>query len=320
MTTTDARAATAGLTRRDLGPDDLDDVTALLRASDVAVLGRVDFTEGEIAADLRRQDAEKHGWYAADGTLLAYGWVSREADSERAELDVYVLPDHDGRLGVTALEVVEDRGRELAREAGHDQVVLGMGVYRQDARTRGWLTDLGYEVETSFTRMRIDLDAQAGVVTPAERVRVRRSGMSEEDLRVAHRIESRSFTEHFGHVEKTYESWRGRLTERGPDFAEVWLAEVDGEPVGLLVGTAQFAPDENAGYVRTLGTLPTARGIGVGTALLRAYFAASAEVGRSAVLLHVDVANVTGALRIYESVGMRPVLEIDAWTKRSPVR
>jgi hypothetical protein len=33
------------------------------------------------------------------------------------------------------------------------------------------------------------------------------------------------------------------------------------------------------------------------------------------VLLHVDVANVTGALRVYESVGMRAVLEIDAWAK-----
>ncbi len=33
------------------------------------------------------------------------------------------------------------------------------------------------------------------------------------------------------------------------------------------------------------------------------------------MLLHVDVANVTGALRLYESVGMRAVLEIDAWGK-----
>ena len=37
------------------------------------------------------------------------------------------------------------------------------------------------------------------------------------------------------------------------------------------------------------------------------------------MLLHVDLANVTNALGLYESVGMRPVLQIDAWTKRSPV-
>jgi hypothetical protein len=33
----------------------------------------------------------------------------------------------------------------------------------------------------------------------------------------------------------------------------------------------------------------------------------------------VDVANVTNALGVYESVGMRPILEVDAWAKRAPV-
>ena len=49
--------------------------------------------------------------------------------------------------------------------------------------------------------------------------------------------------------------------------------------------------------------------------MLRDYFARARREGRTAVLLHVDVANVTGALRLYESVGMRAVLEIDAWAK-----
>jgi ribosomal protein S18 acetylase RimI-like enzyme len=52
--------------------------------------------------------------------------------------------------------------------------------------------------------------------------------------------------------------------------------------------------------------------------MLRDCFAAARRAGRKAVLLHVDVANVTGALRLYESVGMRAFLTIDAWTKRSP--
>ena len=49
------------------------------------------------------------------------------------------------------------------------------------------------------------------------------------------------------------------------------------------------------------------------------YFDECQRAGRVAVLLHVDVANVTGALRLYESVGMRTVLEIDAWANRVPV-
>ena len=137
----------------------------------------------------------------------------------------------------------------------------------------------------------------------------------EADLRVAHEIEEESFLEHYGNVPISYESWLDRLLDRGEDFRHVYLAELDGTPVGLLTSTRQFEEDEDAGYVRTLGVLPAARGRGVGTALLRDCFARAHREGRRAVLLHVDVANVTGALRVYESVGMRAVLEIDAWAK-----
>ena len=53
--------------------------------------------------------------------------------------------------------------------------------------------------------------------------------------------------------------------------------------------------------------------------MLRQYFSTQYAEGRTGVLLHVDVANVTNALALYESVGMHPVLEIDAWAKRVPV-
>ena len=85
-----------------------------------------------------------------------------------------------------------------------------------------------------------------------------------------------------------------------------------------IVGTEHFVEDDNAGYVRSLGVLPAGRGRGVAKQLLHTYFAASQAAGRDAVLLHVDVANVTNALVLYESVGMRSVLQIDAWAKRTP--
>jgi ribosomal protein S18 acetylase RimI-like enzyme len=305
-------------TPRPLTVDHLRDVVSLLEASDVAVLGRRDFTDDEVAADLRRADLETFGWYDEEGALVGYGWVARVDTTAKVQLDAYVRPGHDDRLGPGILAAMERRGVELAREAGHAEAVFDIGVYRGDERTRAWLAQRGFEAATLFARMRIDLDGPVEVPDPAP-LAVRRSERSEADLRAAHRISEDAFTEHYGHVPTSFDSWLLRLTEQGPDWAEVWLAEVDGEAVGVLVGTQQFVPDDNAGYVRTLGTLPAARGLGAGKALLRAYFAASQAAGRQAVLLHVDVANVTGALRLYESVGMRPVLEIDAWTKRSPV-
>jgi ribosomal protein S18 acetylase RimI-like enzyme len=305
-------------TSRALTPDDQPEVADLLEACDIALLGRRDFTDDELAADLKREDLEAYGWYDGEGTLVGYGWVARVDASAKVQIDPYVRPGHDDQLGPEIVAHLEGRGVELVREAGHDVAVFDLGLYRQDERSRAWAVARGFEAATLFARMRIDLDGPVDVPDPAP-LTVRRSDRSEADLRAAHRLSEDSFTEHYGHVPTSYESWLLRLTEQGEDWAEVWLAELSGEPVGVLVGTRQFVPDDNAGYVRTLGTLPAARGKGVGKALLRAYFAACQRAGRDAVLLHVDVANVTEALRLYESVGMRSVLEIDAWTKRSPV-
>jgi len=306
------------LTARPLGPDDRDAVCDLVAESDLATVGFVDFTPDSIAVDLAKASIETTGWYDEDGTLVGYGWLRRIEQTNQVELDVYVRPSYDAGLGHEMLARLEERARALAAEAGHAEPWTGMGVYRQDTRTQDWLRAAGYRTDTTFTRMRIDFDQTTGSGQPAEPpatdVVVRRV-TDEADLRVAHDIDEESFLEHYGNVPIPFESWLERLTERGDDFSQVYLAYVDGAPVGLLISNRDFEQDDNAGYVRTLGVLPAGRGRGVGTALLRDYFARARAEGRSAVLLHVDVANVTSALRLYESVGMRVVLEIDAWGK-----
>ena len=299
---------------RRLTTDDLAAVCRVLEASDLAVVGFVDFTPEEVAADLARDDLEAYGWYDDAGTLHGYGWLSLAAGSNNVEVDLYVHPDHDAALGHQALAVLEARGRDLVTEAGHDEPWFGMGVYRADDRTRGWLQAAGYTAQTTFVRMRVDLDPTQPVEVPPTDVVVRRV-TDEADLRRAHEIEEASFLEHYGNVPITFESWQQRLVKQGPDWAQVFLAEGDGDPLGLMITTRQFEPDEDAGYVRTLGVLPAGRGNGVAKAMLRDCFAAAQRAGRTAVLLHVDVANATGALRLYESVGMRAVLEIDAFAK-----
>jgi mycothiol synthase len=304
------------LTSRILGPRDLADVVGLVEASDVAVLGQRDFTEQEVAADLVRAGTEHSGWYDGTGTLVGYGWVHRIEDSEAVEIDVYVRPTHDVSLGDVVVAWAVDRGRAMAAAAGHAEARLDAYSYRQDERTRGWLTRAGFEVGTAFTRMRIDFDGPVEVPA-ATRVTVRPAD-TEDDHRLAHRISTEAFSDHYGHVDVSFETFERRLTENGEDWTSLMLAELDGEPLGVLVASRQFEEDEDAGYVRTLGVLSAGRGHGVAKALLRTYFDQSQRAGRSAVLLHVDVANVTGALRLYESVGMRTVLEIDAWSTRTP--
>jgi mycothiol synthase len=291
-------------------------IAALLAACDTAVLGRPDYGVTDVEADLRRDDLQHVGWYDGQGRLVAYGWVGSVAESSTVQADAYVHPEADGALGPRLLAALEARGLAIAAAAGHDHALFDVGVYRQDGRTRAWMRERGFTIGTTFTRMRIDLAGPVAVPDPPAGVAVLRSGAGEDDLRTAHAILEESFAEHYGHVPRTFAAWRARYDQHAP---RLWLASLDGRPVGGLVGTDQFAEDENAGYVRTLGVLREARGRGVATALLHTYFAAAAGQGRAAVILHVDVANATGALGLYESVGMRPVLQIDAWAKRTPV-
>ena len=305
------------MTTSQLTLEDAPAIAELLLASDIAVLGRSDYTLTEVEGDLRRDDLEHTGWYDEQGTLIGYGWVGREGDSAKAEVDAYVHPERDGALGPQILRTLEARGLELVAEAGHDHAVFDIAAYRQDERTNSWLRERGFEVATTFTRMRIDLPGPVTSPQPPAGVVVRRSDGGEPDLRIAHDIDEKSFTEHYGHVPRTFEKFRERFEEHGPQWSALWLGDVDGAPAGLLIGTRSFVEEENAGYVRIVGVLRDARGRGLAKALLQTYFAAAQTDGRSAVLLHVDQGNVTNALGLYESVGMRAVLQIDAWTKRA---
>ena len=306
-----------GLSRRPVGPDDVDPVLALVAACDLAAVGFVDFTRDELLADLRRADRATVGWYDGAGALVAYGWVTLAEGSNHCEVDLYVDPSADAAVGPAVLAHFLDEAQRLAEGAGYAGPLVDMGVYRQDARTQAWVEAAGFHVSTTFTRMRIELDHP--IPPPAAAVTVREVPLADDaGLRVAHEIAEESFVEHFGHVPLGYDAWLERLTSHGPDWSRVWLAEVDAEPAGVLVSTQQFVESDDASYVRTLGTRPAARGRGVGTALLLDHFARAAADGRAAAILHVDVANVTGALRLYESVGMRPVLEIDAWVRGEP--
>ena len=60
------------------------------------------------------------------------------------------------------------------------------------------------------------------------------------------------------------------------------------------------------------------RGRGLGRALLEHALASFAARGRVKAGLGVDTRNETGALALYESVGMRPLFQVDFWQRRIP--
>jgi ribosomal protein S18 acetylase RimI-like enzyme len=309
----------ARLRRRTVTDDDLDAVIELRAASDLAVLGRSDTSREDVAADLRAGRLRHEGWYDEGGELLALGSLASVAGSAQVELGFCVRPAADARLGADVLRHLEDEAVALVAAAGHDHAVLEAYAYRQHERARGWLTARGFTTAMTYVRMRLDLvGGQAGTEPLPPGVTLRECDGSEADLRLVHRLEEDAFSGHYGHVPRDFATWRDDFFRHGPDWNRVYVAGADGVPVGQLAGTPQFEAEDNCGYVRSVCVIDRGRGRGVAKALLRRYFSDCRAAGRDGVLLHVDAANGTGALRLYESVGMRPVLEIDGWAKRAP--
>jgi ribosomal protein S18 acetylase RimI-like enzyme len=124
---------------------------------------------------------------------------------------------------------------------------------------------------------------------------------SDADLHTMYRLVDTAFIDHFGHETAGYDFWRRRVVEGFcPDLSLYWMATVDGEPAaGVYSGTLP-----GHGHVDTLGTLREFRGRGLGRALLLTTFEEFERRGINRVSLGVDATNPTGAVALYESVGM----------------
>ncbi|MEP6695995.1 MAG: GNAT family N-acetyltransferase [Pseudonocardiales bacterium] len=299
---------------------DLPGIHRLLADHDTALIGYPDVTEDDVR-DLFTMpgfDPAADGWLATDpgGGVVGFAWASRRGTSADVDIEFYTHPGGEPSLASCLLTLVEQRGAEIGRELGHANVRTLTGCYRSALDEAALLAERGYTVATTFHRMSVDLPAALPDPPVPSGVRVLVCGADEELLRAVHGVKEISFRGHFGTVPQTYEEWHDHYAARsGTDWSQVWLAELDDEPAGMLMATDSFVETDNAGYVHNLGVHPRARGRGVAKLLLRTAFAEMARRGRTGALLGVDTGNSTGALGLYESVGMRPTLEIDVWRK-----
>lgn len=318
---TEARteAGTAARTTRPVQPEDAEAVLRMQHKQQLTVLGQPDATLDDIRDQLGDPDLDPGSPVVVDseGQVLGCAMVFHEGSSDHVDLDVVVDPAHAADLFDPLLEQAVALAVASGRARGHAQVRVDQGCYRQDEQSAASLRRAGFAPATSFHRMRRALDAPMEVRVPdgvdIERVDVE----TDEALRRAHRLHTSTFTGHFGFEPRPYEEWLAAHRAR-TGLGPLWFARLDGQDVGFLHESDQFVADEDAGYVWRLGVETAARGRGVAKALLMSAFAGMRERGRGFALLHVDTANATGATRLYESVGMEPVVVIDVWRSLRP--
>jgi len=221
------------------------------------------------------------------GTAL-FGWAARRADDQIAKappdaqvtFSAYTAGDHE-----SSAELMRAGGLELARY---------------------------------FLTMEIDFDGPPPQPVVPEGVTIRPFDPATEVAALSYTVRE-SFRDHYGFVETPMEEGIARLrhwmtsTEHDPTLW--WVALAEGEIVGFNLCDGSHEGDESVGYVGSLGVLRAFRGRGLGRALLLVSFNEFHNRHKRGAALGVDADSLTGATRLYESVGMRPATKYAAWEK-----
>ncbi|WP_424211980.1 GNAT family N-acetyltransferase [Streptomyces sp. BI20] len=305
------------LTVRPAGPGDARDICALLNRVDLLETGRPATDPATVTADLNHPgtDLALDSWLALDsGRPVGWALLRPDGAPDRLDADHYVLPGRP-ELGLRLLTALEHRARTRARALPGARVRL-----RQGARTtfdpghlalRGWRPVRRHQAMVRALDPARDLPPAPAPPGPADAPRLRHCAGDPEDPRRAHALVEETFADHFGHRPRSFERWLDAHDAHDLDWSLVWLVARPGGPdLGVLV-----ARDDRAamGWIDNLGVRAGERGRGLGTLLLRHAFAALAARGRGSVGLDVDTENSTGAVGLYERVGMRVHHAVDTW-------
>ncbi|MDP9845457.1 GNAT family N-acetyltransferase [Streptosporangium lutulentum] len=158
-----------------------------------------------------------------------------------------------------------------------------------------------------FHEMTRDLDADLPEVSLPDGLKIVTYRDDLEDA--ARQVRNLSFTDHWGSVEHTAESWRAGIVgvkAFRPEGSFV-VQDESGASVGILV-THYFEADTAAtgireAWIQLIGTLREWRGRGVATAVIAHALAEFRAQGYRRAGLGVDADNPTGALGVYTRAG-----------------
>jgi ribosomal protein S18 acetylase RimI-like enzyme len=270
------------------------------------------------------------------GVIRAWGSVHDRAVGRMLYVHIVdrTLDDQVGQECSDVLfEWASAQARQVGAERGLEVQQIDTGAFRDDDRQHKWLADAGFTKVRTWWQMSRSVIADEVELVPDpdgwsrdgvefRLVRREAGGMPDEaDLRAVHDVLEGAFTDHFNSAEETFDEFIHRLREDpGHRWDHWWLAEVDGEAAGALVGTVSEAtkgPDGS--YVSYLGVLETARGRGVAKGLLHTIIADAAARGRDRVGLEVDADSPTGADGLYVAMGWGTKYVTESWHKDVPV-
>ena len=298
--------APAGIALRPFGDADLAALAALMARDEEYTLGRPStLTLDDVRAWISGVALATDSWTAEeDGRAIAFAWLYRRGELGNG-IGV-VDPDARGRgLGSCLVDAVEQRARALGLTRLQYDVLAG------DRDGPALLQSRGLREVRRFYEMAVELDGPPPepVVPDGMAIEVVR----EEDAREYYATLDEAFRDHWEYHPPEFESWWQQKTSQPGYDPSLWFAVRDGDTFAAAI--RNYANRNGGGWVDALGVRRAYRGRGLAKALLHQTFGEFHRRGTNRISLGVDAQNPTGATKLYESVGMRPQLEMITYEK-----
>lgn len=244
-------------------------------------------------------EMERDTWVVTSGDeVVGYAGIVKTVPPATFAAYGGVRPSHMGRgVGTFLFEAVEER----VVQKGDGSGIVRQWIDANDKVGIGILMGRGYGFVRRFWRMDLPLDGDHPAPEPIEGITIRpfQKGVDE---RAAHDVNEAAFAEHWGFSPKTYEQAAVSRWDAEWFRADLSLvAEADGRMVAICINGTRF----DDGFVEDLGVIKEYRGRGIGETLLLQSFHNFKELGLKRASLNVDSDNSSGAMRLYERVGMR---------------
>ncbi len=259
--------------------------------------------------------ADSVGWFAADGSCLAVGWVhlSPEPSTQArwATVTATVHPDHRRRgIGTALVDRLVARGTaQLATAPPDPPRLLRASCFDHQADARRFLLARGFTPTRWFDQLTRDLRSDLPPATQPEGVVV--TGWDDAHTAAALAVRNAAFADHWGSAPLSAGHWAAQTVDNAHFRRDLSVLAVrDGRVVGFI-STCVYREDwevlgREEAFVQTIGVVREARGRGVASAMLTDVLHRIAAAGLTHASLGVDADSPTRAHHLYRRLGFAP--------------
>jgi len=279
-------------------------------------------SEDESLADLRlglsspnvnpQQDIRL--WTDAEDQLL--GLIGIEPQASKTVIDgyfgLYIHPSiRSSNLGKEMLRWCENRIREIGQQK-RQPVQLRTYTLENQSQQNQLLKKQGFKVDRQFITMAKSLESPLSIPQISSDFSLSHI-QGKQDISAWVDLFNESFIDHWDHHELTIE--QAQYWQNQPNYkSELDLVAI--APTGTFAAFCKCQLNSNQiGWIEWLGSRRGFRKLGLGKTMLFAGLSQLQKAGATTAKLSVDADSLTGATKLYESVGFQPVATWLSWVK-----